>query len=390
MRIGLFTDTYPPFINGVSTSVAMLKRALEQQGHTVYVVTVSNNALKHEYDEKERILRVPGIPTGIYDSRFTSIYPVRAVNKIKSWKLDVIHSQTEFAIGTFARLIAKQYNIPLVHTYHTMYEDYTYYITKGYMDRASKWIIRQYSLAVSDKTNMVITPSYKSQNYLRKIGASKYIGVIPTGIDTTRFINYKLDPEARLNFLKEQNIPENSKIMLFLGRMAKEKNIEELLDNFKSLTEKRDDVYFVVVGDGPNRPDLEKKAKELGIMEKTRFIGAVPYENIDFYYALADVFVNASVSETQGLTYLEAMASKKVVLAKYDSNLSELIVDGYNGFFFDTKEEFLQKIGKIFEISDTTYNVMVKNMLESVDKLSLEKFYTNIMEVYEKAKRNNI
>ena len=131
-----------------------------------------------------------------------------------------------------------------------------------------------------------------------------------------------------------------------------------------------------------------KKAKELGIMEKTRFIGAVPYENIDFYYALADVFVNASVSETQGLTYLEAMASKKVVLAKYDSNLSELIVDGYNGFFFDTKEEFLQKIGKIFEISDTTYNVMVKNMLESVEKLSLEKFYTNIMEVYEKAKRN--
>jgi 1,2-diacylglycerol 3-alpha-glucosyltransferase len=178
--------------------------------------------------------------------------------------------------------------------------------------------------------------------------------------------------------------------MLFLGRMAKEKNIEELLNNFKSLKELRDDVYFVVVGDGPNRPDLEKLAKELDITDRTRFIGAVPYDTIDYYYSIADVFVNASVSETQGLTYLEAMASKKIVLAKYDSNLAELIVDGQNGYFFETKEEFLNKICQIFEKNDTFINVMVKNMLESVDRLSLENFYTNIMEVYEKAKRNNI
>ena len=389
MNIILFSDTFEPELNGVSTSVTTLFKVLKNNGHNVYVVTT--NPFSKKVTFKNNVLRIPGLRLkALYDYILAPIYNRKAMKILKNINADIIHVHTDFSIAQLAYIYKAYSNAALVYTYHTMYEDYTYYITKGYMDRASKWIIRQYSLAVSDKTNMVITPSYKSQNYLRKIGASKYIGVIPTGIDTTRFINYKLDPEARFNFLKEQKIPENSKIMLFLGRMAKEKNIEELLDNFKSLTEKRDDVYFVVVGDGPNRPDLEKKAKELGIMEKTRFIGAVPYENIDFYYALADVFVNASVSETQGLTYLEAMASKKVVLAKYDSNLSELIVDGYNGFFFDTKEEFLQKIGKIFEISDTTYNVMVKNMLESVDKLSLEKFYTNIMEVYEKAKRNNI
>ena len=389
MNIILFSDTFEPELNGVSTSVTTLFKVLKNNGHNVYVVTT--NPFSKKVTFKNNVLRIPGLRLkALYDYILAPIYNRKAMKILKNINADIIHVHTDFSIAQLAYIYKAYSNAALVYTYHTMYEDYTYYITKGYMDRASKWIIRQYSLAVSDKTNMVITPSYKSQNYLRKIGASKYIGVIPTGIDTTRFINYKLDPEARFNFLKEQNIPENSKIMLFLGRMAKEKNIEELLDNFKSLTEKRDDAYFVVVGDGPNRPDLEKKAKELGIMAKTRFIGAVPYENIDFYYALADVFVNASVSETQGLTYLEAMASKKVVLAKYDSNLSELIVDGYNGFFFDTKEEFLQKIGKIFEISDTTYNVMVKNMLESVDKLSLEKFYTNIMEVYEKAKRNNI
>ena len=100
MRIGLFTDSYPPYINGVSTSVAMLKKALEKQGHTVYVVTVSSHALKYEYDEKERILKIPGIPVGIYDYRLSRIYPISMINKMKNWKLDVIHSHTEFGIGT--------------------------------------------------------------------------------------------------------------------------------------------------------------------------------------------------------------------------------------------------------------------------------------------------
>ena len=135
---------------------------------------------------------------------------------------------------------------------------------------------------------------------------------------------------------------------------------------------------------------ITEKAVELGVADKTKFIGAVPYSDIDFYYSIGHVFVNASVSETQGLTYLEAMASKKIILAKYDSNLTELIVDGQNGFFYEKKEEFLKKICQIFDRYDTYYNVMVKNMIESVDKLSLKNFYTNIMEVYEKAKRNNI
>ena len=105
MRIGIFTETYEPYISGLVTSEIMLKNALEKQGHEVYVVTANLESFKYEYDEKKRVLKIPGIPTGIYDSRLSSIYPVRAVNKIKSWKLDVIHSQTEFAIGTFAEYL---------------------------------------------------------------------------------------------------------------------------------------------------------------------------------------------------------------------------------------------------------------------------------------------
>ena len=126
MRIGIFTDTYPPYINGVSTSVIMLQKALEKKGNEVFIVTVNADNMSYKYENENKIIRIPGIPIGIFDYRLTGIYPLRAIEKIKKWNLDIIHSHTEFGVGTFARIIAKQLNIPLVHTYHTMYEDYVH------------------------------------------------------------------------------------------------------------------------------------------------------------------------------------------------------------------------------------------------------------------------
>ena len=134
MRIGLFTDTYPPQINGVSVSVKMLKEALEKQGHTVYVVTANNeSAFKYNYNEKTRVLKVPAIETGIYDYRLSRIYPAQVIKMIRSWKLEIIHSHQEFSIGIMARLLAKEFKIPVVHTFHTLYEENIYYLQKKYI-----------------------------------------------------------------------------------------------------------------------------------------------------------------------------------------------------------------------------------------------------------------
>ena len=111
MRIGIFTDTYTPFINGVTTSVLMLKKALEKRGHVVYVVTVNDENMQYRFEDNGKVLRIPGIPIGIYDYRLTGIYPIKAIKIIKRWNLDIIHSQTEFGIGTFARIISKQLQI---------------------------------------------------------------------------------------------------------------------------------------------------------------------------------------------------------------------------------------------------------------------------------------
>ena len=189
MRIGIFTDTYPPYINGVSTSIKMLEKALKEKGHQVYIVTVNNESMKYKYEENGRIIRIPGIPIGIYDYRLTGIYPARVLKRIKNWHLDVIHSHTEFGVGTFARIFAKQYGIPLVHTYHTMYEDYVHYITKGYFDGPSKKIVKYLTKFYCDKTaTELIVPSQKTYSLFKdKYKYDRNVHIVPTGIDVKRF-----------------------------------------------------------------------------------------------------------------------------------------------------------------------------------------------------------
>ena len=200
MRIGIFTDTYPPFINGVSTSISMLEHALRKKGHQVFIVTVNPENMK--YKKEKNIIRIPGIPTGIYDYRLTGIYPVRAIKTIKNWNLDVIHTHTEFGIGTFARIIAKQLKIPLVHTYHTMYEDYVHYITKGYFNGTSKKIVEHLTKFYCDKTAQeLIVPTKKAYDlFIEKYKVDKNVHIIPTGIEIDRFYKEKA---------QELNLEEN-------------------------------------------------------------------------------------------------------------------------------------------------------------------------------------
>ena len=263
MRIGLFTDTYPPQINGVSTSVQMLKNALEKKNHEVYVITSNNSSIKYDYDEDKHILRIPGVPTGIYDYRLTKIYPLKVINLIKGWKLDVIHSHTEFGVGIFARIFAKQFNIPLVHTYHTMYEDYTHYITHGYFDRTSKKIVEYLTKFYCDKTaSELIVPTNKIYKLFKeKYTFEKNIHIVPTGIEVERFFKENVDIETITYLRKRLGYTKKDIVLLFVGRIAQEKNIEFLLNAHKKLISINKNIKLLIVGDGPDRQKYEKFQK---------------------------------------------------------------------------------------------------------------------------------
>ena len=386
MRIGIFTETYTPYISGLVTSEVMLKKALEKQGHEVYVVTANLESFKYEYDEEERVLKVPGVPTGIYDSRLTSIYPVRAVNKIKSWNLDVIHSQTEFAIGTFARLFAKQYHIPLVHTYHTLYEDYIHYITKGYFNRSGKKIVEYLTKFYCETTaTELIVPTNKIYKLFKeKYKFEKNINIIPTGIEVERFFEENNNPKDIEELRKSLHISKKDFIILFVGRLAEEKNVEFLIESQKRLSQKHSNIKLVIVGDGPDKEKYEKYADSLGLADNVLFTGKVSWDDMPYYYQMATVFATASKTETQGLTVIEAMASNVVPVCMRDEAFLSMVTEELNGLFFETQEEYEKQILRLYDNKDELeyFNKQARIQAETY---SSRYYAERVAEVYNRA-----
>lgn len=390
MRIGIFTDTYPPFINGVSTSIVMLKKALEKQGHTVYIVTVNNENMKYKYEEDEKVIRIPGIPVGIYDYRLTGIYPVKIVNKIRKWHLDVIHSQTEFGVGTFARIIAKQFHIPLVHTYHTMYEDYVHYITKGYFVGTSKKIVEYLTLFYCDKTiSELIVPTEKTKELFKeKYKVNRNVYVIPTGIEIEKFY---LENNKNLNILEKRNslgIAKDDFVILFVGRIGTEKNIDLLLNGMDKLIKLSKKIKLLIIGDGPDMGYYKEYVYKRKLGKNVIFTGKVPWDSISEYYLIADIFATASVTETQGLTVIEAMAAGLPVVCINDESFTGTIMNNVDGIIFNNLEEYIEAITKLYQDRELLKNLGKKARIDA-EKYSLEKFATSVLEVYRTAIKKN-
>jgi 1,2-diacylglycerol 3-alpha-glucosyltransferase len=386
MRIGIFTETYTPYISGLVTSELMLKHALEQLGHEVYVVTANLESFKYEYNEKERVLKIPGLPTGIYDSRLTSIYPIQAVNKIRSWKLDVIHSQTEFAIGTFARLIAKQYNIPLVHTYHTMYEDYIHYITKGYFQKSSKKLVEYFTKFYCDTTaTELIVPTNKTYKLFKeKYKFEKNIHIIPTGIEVERFYEENVDSKYVQELRNTLKLSKKDFVILFVGRLAEEKNVEFLIESQKVLVSKYNNVKLLVVGDGPDKEKYEEYAKKLGIEDNVIFTGKASWDDMPYFYHVSDIFATASKTETQGLTVIEAMASNVVPVCMKDEAFESMVTDELNGLFFKTEEEYQKQILRLYENKDELKRFDKQARIQA-EHYGAKQYAERVLEVYNRA-----
>ncbi len=382
MRIGIFTDTYLPDINGVATSSGILQHALMKQGHEVTVVTTEVKK-GDSYTDDGDVLRMTGIELkNIYGYRLAGIYSSRIMKILREKKLDVIHIQTEFSIGIFGKIAAHLLNIPVVYTYHTQYEDYTHYApvigqfesTQPFLKKAVSIISQIYG----DNCTALIVPSQKTAEILKGYGIDKDMHIIPTGLELDRFDH--IDPGILADVKAECGIADDHFTLLFLGRIAPEKSVDVIISAVSHLD--IPGLRLVIVGDGPAVPDLKAQCEKLHVEDKVKFVGAKEADRVPYYYHAADLFVSASVTETQGLTYIEAMACRKCVLARYDKNLDGIIQDGVNGFFF-TDEQSLEE--KISQLSRMDLSAVAQKAYEDSRQYSASAFAEKVVQVYEQA-----
>lgn len=380
MRIGLFTDCYYPQINGVVVSVIMLKEELEKLGHDVTVITVA--VPKYSIHEPG-VIRIKSLPfLKCRDFRIAIPFVFSLYKRIKKLNLDIIHTHTEFTVGLLGRFAALRLGIPLIHTYHTMYKDYTHYISsfKSVQNRM-KGIIGKLSVKYTKPASAVITPTIKSKKLLKDYNIETPIYILPTGVDVDRFsspdkrqcekIRSKYDPDGK------------SFIILSLGRLSKEKSVEHIIGQMPAIVGKSPFAKLIVVGDGPYRENLEDYAKTLSLPDNIFFTGRVPFCDVANYYAVSDMFISASRTESQGLAITEAMASRIPVAVYDDDNVSGVVIHNRSGLLFDNPSDIPQCVEYIMK-NKKKASEMAKEGYRIVKNISKEACNHKLLEIYRK------
>ena len=375
MKILITADCYTPTINGVVTSILNLETELRRLGHDVKILCPSEN---FHSSESENVYRIGSVGVGrIYSGARAALRISQShLQKLIDWKPDIIHSQSEFSSFIMAKRIAAEVNCPIVHTYHTVYENYTHYFSPS-ITLGRKAVILM-TKRILRHTKAVIAPSQKIERLLKDYGIAQPIKVIPTGLRLKKFSD-----EISVNIINELKaklgIPLKSRVLITVGRAAKEKNIDELIRN-----KKRQDIentVIVIVGGGPYLDALKDLAYAENISDKMIFTGAVEPENIAAYYRLGDIFLSASQSETQGLTYIEALASGLPAVCRRDDCLNDVITNGKNGGQYTDFKEFSELI-RTFLFNDELYKSMSEKAVQTAQKYSAEKFAKDVETVY--------
>ena len=379
MKILITTDTYRPTINGVVTSIESLKKALDRLGHDVRILTFSDSFNSKQEDD---IYYMGSLGAGKFypDARMNKLFYNRFYEDIMDWKPDIVHSQTEFTMFIQAKKIAKDLDVPLLHTYHTVYEDYTHYFSLN--KKIGKELAKQFTKQIIKTTDGVVVPTNKIYNLLTEYNIHEDIYVAPTGINVQ-----KLSECDDFDIRSGYKIPEDKHIVLFLGRIGKEKNITEILQYLENID--RDDIVFIIAGAGPFLSELKDICSNSKIRDRLIFTGMIDSSKVGNFYSKADVFVSASTSETQGLTFIESMACSTPIICRHDDCLDGVLIEGKTGFGYDTEEEFIYYLNQILD-NKKLRDKMGKNCKQLVDENYTEDSFANkIEQIYTKVIENH-
>ena len=377
MNIGLFTDTYFPQVSGVATSIKTLRDELIAQGHHVYIFTSSDPRATDS--PEDGIYRFPSVPfVSFKDRRIAFTGWLKVLRIARKLDLDIVHNQTEFSLGVMGKMVAKELGIPCIHTYHTMYQDYLHYIANGRVLKP-KDVARLAHLYLKNMAG-VIAPSERVLDTLESYHVESPIRVIPTGVNL-RVYRLRDTPEQKLSMRQKYGYDSDTPVLLSLSRLAFEKNIQELIASMPDVLAKEPTAQLLIVGDGPARQSLERQVREMNLRDHVTFAGQISNDEVPHYYQIADVFVSASDSESQGLTYDESLASDMPIVVRRSEYTDQLIDDPGIGMSFQKRADLVK--GILHYIQNPPVEEAKAKREQKLHDISAEVFGRRVVEFYE-------
>jgi len=373
VKIGIFTDSYLPYTSGVVRSIQTFTAELTALGHEVYIFAPSYK----NCDSESRVFRFASIPSPT-NPDFTLAVPFSLKLKptIKKLELDLIHVHSPFLLGRVGVRYARKLGVPLVFTFHTLYDQYVHYLP--FAKTFTRELAQKISRDFCNLCDLVIVPTDIIGDYLHDIGVLTPVNCVPTGIKISDY------QEGDRRWLQRQyKIKPNDKVLLFVGRLGKEKNIFFLMESFKILTNSMGNIVLVLVGGGPEEEELRDKAVELGIETKVVFTGTLSPEDVINCYASASLFVFPSVTETQGIVIAEAKAAGLPVVAIKAYGVSEMVEDGVDGYLTELdQEQFASKVHMLLN-NDNLKEEMSRKAKHNVEKLSSTNCTARLIDSYQ-------
>lgn len=340
MNILFLSDVYFPRVNGVSTSIATFRREFRAAGHRVWLVAPDYFAPS---DDESEILRVPSryLPMDPEDRMMRYNKALEHLPALRRLGVDVIHAQTPFVAHYLGRRLSRELNVPLVETYHTFFEEYFYHYLPIAPPFAMRKLARWFSRHQCNQLHGLVVPSRPMLDVLRHYGIATHAEIIPTGLEQEAFV-----PGDGAAFRVRHGIPPERPVLLFVGRVAHEKNIGFLLDVVNRVRHDMADVLLVIAGEGPARDSLQRRATALGLDGNVRFIGYLERKNeLLGCYRSADLFVFASRTETQGLVLLEAMAQGVPLVSTAELGAKSVLCEGLGvNIASEEVDEFSEKV----------------------------------------------
>ncbi|MFP4662753.1 MAG: glycosyltransferase family 4 protein [Halanaerobiales bacterium] len=374
MNIAFFTDSYKPYLSGVVKSIETFSRELQERGHKVYIF-----APDYPNVEKQKgIYRFISIPV-FAQNDFRLAIPIsnNILADIKKLKIDIIHTHSPFLMGRLARYVSNKSGVPLVFTYHTLYDKYVHYFP--FARKMARGFLNKYCKEYCQSCDLLISPSDFVRMRLIKKGITVPITTIPTGIDLEA---YRRDSSGKIR--KEYGLSSDDRVLLYVGRLAQEKNIPFLLKVFKQIVAGVDDIYLMLVGGGPEYNSLQSEAESLNISKRVLFTGEQEPERVIDFYLDADLFVFPSLTETQGLVILEAMAGGLPVVAVDAAGSTSIIEDGENGLVVSEDEDiFARAVNRLLD-NTTLYNKMQINARKKAEEMSIGNMTNKLINSYKR------